>query len=232
MTGDSQAERNGAALLYVFVCALSHILIVTDDTEIHELEKPLPLHQLRRCIQTLKQLLFRACCLDVESMSSREGIEVSSERKSPTYFGLALIAASSRTMRDLYDRSSRRPLAVPKLWLIDDLMEREIRRCSKAEDYVKLLSTPVLRVCPFLVSFKRRLKLFDHIITTNRVAIQGENSQNPFNTNPLKTWYPNSNHSWTNSRRRLGYNEQSRVQYASALIGTVHQRSWNARNRN
>ena len=40
------------------------------------------------------------------------------------------------------------------------------------------------------MSFKRRLKLFERIVTTDRVAIQGENSQNPFNTNPLKPGIP------------------------------------------
>jgi ubiquitin-protein ligase E3 C len=41
-----------------------------------------------------------------------------------------------------------------------------------------------------MVSFKRRLKLFERIITTNRIEIQGENSSNPFHTNPLKPGIP------------------------------------------
>jgi ubiquitin-protein ligase E3 C len=67
-------------------------------------------------------------------------------------------------MRDLYDRSSRRPISTPKLWLIEDLLEKEIRKSKTEGDYAKLLKTPVLRMCPFLVSFKRRLKLFDRIV--------------------------------------------------------------------
>eukprot|EP00934_Nitzschia_sp_Nitz4_P006977 Nitzschia sp. Nitz4//scaffold196_size54656//16609//20632//NITZ4_006637-RA/size54656-snap-gene-0.31-mRNA-1//-1//CDS//3329540420//6967//frame0 len=185
--GNVQSDNDGVAMLFVFVSTLSHILIVTDDTEIHDMEKPLPLHQLRRCIQTLKQLLYRACCLDIGSEDS--GVSPITSVDS-NYFGLALVAGSSRAMRDLYDRSSRRPLSTPKLWLIDDLLEREIRRCKSFDDYARLLSTPVLRVCPFLVSFKRRLKLFERIVTTKRVAIQGENSQNPFHTNPLKPGIP------------------------------------------
>lgn len=184
------ANSDGAALLFIFVSALSHILIVTDDTEIHEMGKPLPLHQLRRCIQTLKQLLYRACCVDDASLSVEEEASATTTNFDTNYFGLALIKSASKTMTDLYDRSSRRPLAVPKLWLIDDLLEKEIRRCKSRDDYVNLLSTPVLRVCPFLVSFKRRLKLFERIVTTDRVAIQGENSQNPFHNNPLKPGIP------------------------------------------
>jgi ubiquitin-protein ligase E3 C len=183
----NDGDGDGAALLYVFICALSHVLIITDDTDIHDLERPIPLHQLRRCIQTLKKLLYRTCCLDDTENSDdndSKGILQSN------YFGLALVYAASRTMRDLYDRSSRRPFCVPKLWLVENLMENDIRRCKTHDQFVALLSAPVLKVSPFLVSFKRRLKIFERIVTTSRVEIQGENSQNPFNTNPLKPGIP------------------------------------------
>lgn len=93
-------------------------------------------------------------------------------------------------MRDLYDRSSRRPLCIPKAWLVDDLLDKELKQCKTASQYTSLLATPVLRVCPFLVSFKRRLKLFERIVTLNRIEIQGLNDQNPFNSNPLKPGIP------------------------------------------
>ena len=179
-------QNNGGILLFTFVCALAHVLVITDDTDIHDMDKPLPLHQLRRCVQTLKKLLYRACCVDDTHTSELEA----AKSPSSNYFGLALISWTSKTMRDLYDRSSRRPFCVPKMWLVEDLMEKDIRRCKSHEDYVALLSAPVLRVCPFLVSFKRRLKIFERIVNTNRIAIQGENSQNPFHTNPLKPGIP------------------------------------------
>jgi ubiquitin-protein ligase E3 C len=174
-----RVKHDGAILLYMFTRILSHSLIITDDIEIHDMDRPLPIHQLRRCIQVLKKLLYRACAVDDRSSSAKSN-----------YFGLALISASSRTMRDLYDRSSRRPLCTPKLWLVPELLAKELSKCKTCADYVSLLDSPVLRVCPFLVSFKRRLLLFERIITTNRVAIQGENSQNPFHTNPLKPGIP------------------------------------------
>jgi len=80
-------------------------------------------------------------------------------------------------MNDLYSRSSRRLLCVPKLWIEEDLLEQDIRRCKSHLDYTSLLSSPVCRICPFLVSFKRRLKLFERIVTTNRNDIQGSNEQ-------------------------------------------------------
>src|SRR3569832_1122591 len=143
-------EGDGIVLLYIFVVTLAHVLIVTDDIEIHDMDRPLLIHHLRRCIELLKKLLHRACYLD----SPSNGIE-------SHYFGLALISASSRAMRDLYDRSSRRPICVPKMWLVPDLFESELRQSKTLGSYVALLSLPVHQICPFLVSFKRRLKIFE-----------------------------------------------------------------------
>ena len=176
-TGSSWGTNRGAAVLYIFVAALAHTLIVTDDVEIHDFDRPLPLHQLRRVMKILKKLLHRACSLDLKVSSGT----------SPTYFGLALVSSSSRSFRDLYDRSSRRPLCLPKAWLEPGLLDKEISACSSHADYVSLLKAePVLRICPMLVSFKRRLSLFDKIIRSNREELQGVNSSNPFHSNPLK----------------------------------------------
>lgn len=177
--GDGNMASDAAVLMYIFVASLSHTLIVTDDAEIYEMDRPLPIHQLRRCIQHLKKLLCRACDLDGGSSD-----------KTTSPFGLSLVSASSKVMRDLYDRSARRPLCVPKLWLVENLMVKEIQSCKTHGDYISLLSTPVLRICPFLVSFKRRLKLFERIVTTSRIEMQGVNDVNPFNSNPLKPGIP------------------------------------------
>ncbi|KAL3786367.1 hypothetical protein ACHAWO_005304 [Cyclotella atomus] len=163
-----ECEGNiGAAVLLVFTTCLSHTLMVTDDVEIHDMEKPLPKHQLRRCILLLKKLLYRACCLDdVHELS----INLVSD-----HLGLSLISRSSKVMNDLYSRSSRRLLCTPQFWTEDSLLESDLRRCKSHGDYIRLLSSPVCRICPFLVSFKRRLKLFERIVTTNRIDIQGSN---------------------------------------------------------
>lgn len=125
-----------------------------------------PLHHLSnktiaspRCVELLKQLLFRTCCVDDVGDSSTLVFQ-------SDYFGLALINSTAKTMRDLYDRSSRRPISTPNLWLIEDLLEMEIKKSETEQDFVALLSTPVLRICPFLVSFKRRLRLFDRIVSS------------------------------------------------------------------
>lgn len=170
--GESSASDDGAVQLLMFLYTLAHTLIITDDVEIHDMDKPIPLHQLRRCIQVLKALLYRVCCIDRRSPLDSDA--------ATSYFGLSIVAASAKTMRDLYDRSSRRPLCLPKLWIMEDLMEKEISRSKRHDEFVKLLSEPVLRICPYLVSFKRRLKLFERIVTTNRIEIQGQHNSNPF----------------------------------------------------
>lgn len=157
-------------MLFVFVSCLIHTLIVTDDVEIHDMDKPLPKHQLRRCILLLKKLLYRACCLDDVHEATKNSGPMESN-----HFGLALISSSTRAMNDLYNRSSRRRLCVPTLWIEEDLLESDLRRCKTHADYIALLSSPVCRICPFLISFKRRLKLFERIVATNRIDIQGSN---------------------------------------------------------
>ncbi len=67
------------------------------------------------------------------------------------------------------------PIGAPDLWVIEDLLDKELTRCKTHEDYIDLLRTPLLRRCPFLVPFKRRLKLFDRIVTTDRILKQGSN---------------------------------------------------------
>jgi ubiquitin-protein ligase E3 C len=178
----------GAAMMLMFLCCFSHVLIVTDDSEL-DMDRPLPMHQIRRCILMLKKLLHRAFFTDKDTSDLKA--DSTTTTAISNYFGLALIAAASRTMRDLYDRSSRKPMCVPSLWVISGLMHKEINQCKTTSDYQSLVdSSLILRVCPYLVPFKRRLKLFDRLITTSRVQIQGENSVNPFHNNPLKPGIP------------------------------------------
>ena len=164
----------GTVLLLMFIVTLTHSLIITDDIELHEMDRPIPSHQIRRCIVLLKNILHRAFCLDDRRPSHLQSCNQSDS------FGLSLVCASSKLMTDLHDRSSRRALCMPKLWLIDQLLESQIKNCKKYEDYCNLLNTPILRTCPFLVSFKRRLKLFERLVTTNRQNIQGRNDGHSF----------------------------------------------------
>jgi ubiquitin-protein ligase E3 C len=66
------------------------------------------------------------------------------------------------------------------MWIVKDLMESEIRQCKTYEDFYNILNHPILLVCPFFLSFKLRLKLFERLTTTNRESIQGRNDGHSF----------------------------------------------------
>jgi hypothetical protein len=101
---------DAAVLLMMFSCCLSHTLVITDDADLYEADEPIPKLHLRRYINLARKLLFRALWLDeiLPSMcSTRSQIEYCLDSN---YFGISVIAAVTRALRDLYDRSSRRPI--------------------------------------------------------------------------------------------------------------------------
>jgi hypothetical protein len=79
------------AAVMVFASLLSATLMLTDDAEIHDKGVPLPKHQLRRAILLFKRVLFKAVKVDVRGRSD--------EKDTP--FGVALVAACARAMREL-----------------------------------------------------------------------------------------------------------------------------------
>ena len=104
-----EVENNDAAvLLMVFSCCLFHTLVVTDDADIYEADEPIPKLHLRRYINVMKKLLFRACWLD--EISSTMSRHQRPHDWNSNFFGISVISAAVRIMKDLHDRSSRRPI--------------------------------------------------------------------------------------------------------------------------
>jgi ubiquitin-protein ligase E3 C len=182
-------EADTALLLFLSAACLSHTLVVTDDSELHDLDRPIPKHHVRRFIASAKQLTYRALWLD-DKYNHNQSSSSSSSKKSASataavtpgscnYFGLALKTCSVRTLKDLHNRSSRRLVCAPSLWVVDDagsVLQSQMSNCKSHEDYIRLLRTsPLLQQCPFVIPFKRRLKLFERIVTSNRIAVQGSN---------------------------------------------------------
>lgn len=101
---------DAALLLMMFSCCLSHTLVVTDDVDLYEADEPIPKLHLRRYINLTRKLLFRALWLD-EILPSMFSTRSQSEYYlDSNYFGLSVISAATRALRDLYDRSSRWPI--------------------------------------------------------------------------------------------------------------------------
>jgi len=151
-------------VLLIFASSLAHILIIADDTDL-----PIPRHQILRCIVLFKRLLYRLCCAEVPIEKGVDG-----KVNTPNHLGVSLMGYILKCLRDLYDKSSRRPICAPKLFTVDDILEKEIKTCKTYEDFLALLNNPILRLAPYLVPFKRRLIIFNGLIMHNRIAIQGD----------------------------------------------------------
>ena len=168
---NTKSKSTSAPLLYVFLYTLTHVMVITDDFEIHELDKPIPKHQLLRCIILSKNILYKSC----------------SSKEYANYFGLSFISILTKTLRDLYDRSSRKPICTLDYWLItnDDKIiqsfDDSIKHKKEYEEYINMLNNhSILLLCPFLIPFSKRLKLFECIIKSNRELMQGSNNTGLF----------------------------------------------------
>ena len=153
------------ALIHVFASAFGHALVITDDAEIHETGNPLPLHHTRRVINLLKKLVMKSC----KDRAKQYALP-------PHPFGDSLNFHNASVLNDLSSRHSRKPLGSTSLWTFEnDDISTLLKRCKHHNDFTSLLNLPVLKTMPYAVPLKTRLKLFESIVKSNRVAIQGSN---------------------------------------------------------
>ncbi|CAN0396027.1 unnamed protein product, partial [Phaeothamnion confervicola] len=90
-------EGAGAhAVLAVFAATFQHLLIVSDDAEVYERGRPLPLHHVQRSVALMAKQLFRACW--TESGAGAAGTMAAAGQFSAFYAG-----ALERALRSLYD---------------------------------------------------------------------------------------------------------------------------------
>jgi ubiquitin-protein ligase E3 C len=151
-------------VLLMFASCFTHALIIADDSDL-----PLPQHQILRCILLFKRIVFCQC--GTQAIKNHVDYE-------PSHLGTSTLSMMLRCLRELHDRSSRRPFCTPKLFTMEDLFDKEVQKCKSYEDYKSLLDIPIFRLAPYLVPFKRRLIIFKGLITANRIATQGDPSQN------------------------------------------------------
>jgi len=154
------------ACLSVFAALLSTTLALTDD---RELATVLPQHHLLRVILLFKRLLNKAVRVDLRRKSD----------ECDTAFGCSLVASCERVLRELYDRSSRKPLCTPALWLVDDhgKVEQDIAGARTFRHLQTLLHSPFFRVMPFAISLKARLRMFEMLVSLERRQVQGVNEE-------------------------------------------------------
>jgi hypothetical protein len=152
------STKSAPVVLFMFASCFAHNLIIVDGMDL-----PLPRHQILRSILLFKRLVFRLCCKDTAI-----------DHENPNHLGVSFMANVLKCLRDLYDKSSRRPICTPKLFTVDDILENDFKKCKSYEDYTSLLNMPILRLAPYLVPFKRRLLLYNGLIASSRISIQGD----------------------------------------------------------
>jgi hypothetical protein len=140
--------------------------------------KPLPAHQLRRLVKVLKAVLFdrlwNAQTAPDQPASGSGGsllVSVSGataaavvEREADAF----LKAALARLLRDLYDRSSRRPFVAPRSWLV---AAAESGRALAEVQGATPRGLRLVGLMPYALPFTERLKLFAQLVATDKQAV-------------------------------------------------------------
>ena len=151
-----------AALL----CAiLSQLLVVLDDTELYDDGRPLPLHQLRRLVKWLKELLFQAAnTRDLKAAFAASGGGGSDEEVMGFFW-----RSGFTLLKNLYDRSSRKPFVASQAWLVPGA---ETGRVLAEVQGQTPRGLRILQCMPFALPFVERLKLFKQFVDTEKASTQ------------------------------------------------------------
>lgn len=168
----------------VLCSLLPPVLIASDDSEIFDDSRPLPLHQFTRLVRFFKVLLFKIIqsdayvlvepCLNPNAKADSGECSNISEYTSQL-FRYGSVKAISATLSDLYTRWARRPYSSSKLWEVESadssVIKRELREQTP-------FAITVFRIMPWAIDFHERMKLFREIVEANRVSIQGRDDVN------------------------------------------------------
>eukprot|EP00929_Paragymnodinium_shiwhaense_P036639 TRINITY_DN19605_c0_g1_i3.p1 TRINITY_DN19605_c0_g1~~TRINITY_DN19605_c0_g1_i3.p1 ORF type:complete len:776 (-),score=174.36 TRINITY_DN19605_c0_g1_i3:76-2403(-) len=151
----------------VFAATYSHLLNVLDEFEMYDDQKPLPLFQLRRMIRSFKVLLFRG----LWGASQLPVAQAVTTDMSEEGFHQNVIRAVTRAMRALYDRSSRRPVGMPDVWLVP-----ELEGLWKAKDFLEQspAAKRLLASMPYAFPYVDRMRLFQRLVGDQRKSCQPE----------------------------------------------------------
>jgi hypothetical protein len=145
--------RGPAAVLGVAAALIGYTLVVTDDEALYLAGKPLPLHHIRRFIESLKLLLFRECWQGCEGE-----------------FQPFLRASLETSLGRLRDRDARKPLVPRESWLVPQAKSNIAEFRRKTERARRVLS-----FMPYCLSLTDRMRLLAEYIAEDRAIHQPEN---------------------------------------------------------
>jgi|GEM_PF-2700259 len=137
---------DNSPVLLVFCKVLSHLLLISDDEELHETFFPLHIVHLQSAIKILKDKLY---CTLVKNETNR------------------LTEAADTLLQTLYERHSRKPLCSSKEWLVSEL---NVLHGTQGLDPV--LRSKLLAHMPYSIPFSERVRIFQQVVAVDRAAHQ------------------------------------------------------------
>jgi hypothetical protein len=169
----------------VLCCLLPPVLIASNDSEIIDEGRPLPLHQFVRLIRFYKLILFKIIQKDAyvmmePSFSNSNDKADPNDTKNVTEYSTLLfrygsVKAIAATLADLYARWARKPFSQSSLWEVESADSKVIKR--ELRDQTPFAVT-MFRIMPWAIDFHERMKLFREIVEANRISIQGRDDVN------------------------------------------------------
>lgn len=167
----------------VLCSLLPPVLIASDDSEIFDEGRPLPLHQFVRFIRFYKILLFKIIQKDAyvlmepnfsnakaDSNDTTNATEYSSQ-----LFRFGSVKAIAATLADLYARWARKPFSPSSLWEVESADSSAIKRELREQTP---FAVTMFRIMPWAIDFHERMKLFREIVEASRISIQGRDDVN------------------------------------------------------
>ncbi|KAK4770469.1 hypothetical protein SAY87_031001 [Trapa incisa] len=165
--------------LSVFCPVFKLMLMLTDNEEFYEQEKPLPLEDVRCLVVILRQALWQLLWVLPVLNQVKAAKNQSNNRNHLEMLQRKVIMEVSQLLSQLLDWNSRRQFILPSLFHADGINETFIAQAmlenTRAHD--------ILKQAPFLIPFTSRVKIFASQLASHR---QRQGSQSLFTRNRFR----------------------------------------------
>lgn len=179
---DEYACVGNYSIVACIVSILPTILVVSEDSELYEQNKPLPIHQIMRLLRLLKTTLYRNVKRDPSLFVELKAKECSNHELIKSTSRYAIYHAMSSILTDMYLRSSRKPFCTHSLWEVEEINTAAMRK--ELRDQTPFAVTVYTKM-PFIISFYERMKIFKEIVDSEKALIQGV--ANPMGPNDFRS---------------------------------------------
>jgi hypothetical protein len=162
--GSSGGSDLNVAAIAVMCAVLRMVLSTTDDVEIYTLHRPLSLLQIVRVVRRLKMVLFRTVRDDPDALKEPT-------RSDPAlWLRFGLVRSAAAVLRELHSRWVRKPFSSATMWEVEEASGKAIVEEIRTQTP---LGMALLRVMPWCVQLRDRLRINRDVIDRERYSIQG-----------------------------------------------------------